>query len=109
MRKGQTVSNLEFSKWIAATSCSNALIEAQSFWNSQQIISSSSGAICFQRILDAGNNARSWDMEWLVQSKIECLKEREKLIVKDARRKKWEREDVINRIITSSSSVPKSM
>ena len=109
MGKNITVTSLEFSKWIVAPSCFNALTQAKSFWDSQEVLSSSSGAICFQHILDATKTSGPGDIEWLVQSKIECRKDREKHIVKDARKKNWGREDVINKIITSSSGGPREI
>jgi len=109
MGKNNTVSNLEFSKWIVAKSCDQALNQARSFWESQEILSASSGAICFQHILDAKKESDPGDIEWLVQSKIECRKDLQNNIIKDALKKNWGREDVINRIITSSTKGPKDM
>ena len=103
MGKNNVVSNLEFSKWIIASSCHQALTQARSFWDSKEILSSSSGAICFQHILNADKESNTDDIEWFVQSKIECQKDREKDIVKIACKKNWNREDVLNRIVPSST------
>jgi hypothetical protein len=109
MGKNNTVSKLEFSKWIVASSCDQALTQARSFWDSQEILSSSSGAICFQHILTDGKNPSPADIEWLVQSKIECREDCESCVLNDALNKDWGREDIFNNIITSSTEGPKDM
>ena len=95
MAINNTLTKMEFSKWITASSCSNALTQANAFWASQNIVSASSGAICFQHVL-YGKSGDPYEIEWLIQSKIKCRQDCQKLILKDAFKKDWGREDILN-------------